>query len=136
MSALQGTARTVVAAQIQADNPDYVVCSYPAEPSQVTNKAPYVDVYTTNIRPENGERDLRHEVTIEVYVAQRGTAEAEAQVEDARDEVLLSLQRLLPFQWEGAERVVFQEAYTGYKITGWMPSTNEYRQIIQAEGSD
>lgn len=126
-------ARTVVADAIKTDNPTYVVDNYPSEPAQVTNKAPYVDVYTARITPNEG--GLRHEVEVHVYVAQRGTEAAESQLEDARDDVLISLQRILAYQWEAAERVTFQEQFSGYKITGWLSSLNEYARLVRAEGA-
>lgn len=128
------TAREQVAAQIKADNPTFAVDNYPNEPQQVTNKKPYVDVFTTRIAPEGGETLLRHDIEVHVYVAQRGTEAAERQLEDARDDVLLSLQRIEHYQWEQAERSIFLEQYAGYKITGWVTSQNVYRQTVTTEG--
>lgn len=129
------TGREIIAAQIRADNPDYVVCDYPKEPAQVQTGKPYVDVFATAISPADGELHLAHDLEVHCYAARTSGPDAESEVETIRDNVILSLQRLKDVGWTRAERVTFMDgAYVGYKITVAGTTPNVYKQTILKKG--
>lgn len=130
------TPRQELADQIRADQPDYVVCSYPKTPANVTKGHPFVDVWVTSITPIQDDARLAYELEVHCYASSTEGDAAEAEAEDVRDEVLLSIQRLTNYAWTRAERVNFgdQGEYVGYKITvvGGSP-VNVYAQKIREE---
>lgn len=131
------TPREQVGAQILADNPAYLVNTYPSEPEQVTARHPYVNVYCSSIAPAEDDRLLEHTLEVHVYASKVAGDAAEAEVETIRDQVLLSVQRLTDYKWTRAERVTFTPdaggSFVGYKITVLGGSHNEYAATIRNE---
>lgn len=129
---MSGTpARVQLAAQIVADHPAWVVRAYPWVPKQVPKGKAAVSVWRTDLEREGLE--LVHRLTINLYCARTTDELAEAEAEDALDELLLSIQRLGLASWGKAERMVFDKVLSGWQITGQVRSTDPYKTAIRNE---
>jgi len=129
------TARQTVAAAIKAST-GFTVSDYPQEPAQLRGAKPFVDVFATDIIPVEGDTQLEHRLEVHVYASRTAGPDAEDEVEDNRDAVLLALQRIPGLSWDRAERVMFMGGTAiGYKITATAVSENEYRKQILSEGT-
>lgn len=129
------TARQQVAAAIAAAT-GFTVSDYPREPAQLRGAKPFVDVFATDLAPVQEDTKLEHRLEIHVYASRTAGPDAEDELEDNRDAVLLALQRIPGLGWDRAERVIFMDgAAIGYKITATAISDNEYRKTILSEGT-
>lgn len=124
-------ARVLVADQIAADNPKITAYPWVYSPEQVAAGRPVVAVYRE--RMDRDGANVKHHLKLDVFVSRTDGAEAEAEAEDALDEVLLSLQRLGNCAWTEVQRVTFADAFTGYTITALMVSADPYKQAVLAE---
>jgi len=131
----QPTARQRIAALIERDNPNIKAYPWVFLPEQVTLGQPVASVYRSKLSNATQANVLRHDVTIDLYVALTDGLGAEAEAEDALDAVLLTLQRAAGVTWSEAERVNFGEDFAGYKITTSMVSKDQYLQAVLAENA-
>lgn len=127
------TARQQLAAKIELDNPSITAYPYIMQPENVTLGRPVASVYRSTLANATQSNVLRHDVTIDLFVALTDGAEAEAEAEDALDAVLLTLQRTPGVTWSEARRVNFGEAFAGYTITASQYSRDHYLQAVLAE---
>lgn len=126
------TVRAQVAAHIKADlTANYVVRDYPvASPDNISANKVHVSVYRTELSVT--AQALTHTLEIDVLVG--GTnGPAEDNLDDALDDVLLSLQRMDGVTATSAQRMVFGESFIGYKIAADVASTNVYRAAVIQE---
>jgi hypothetical protein len=129
------TPRQQLAAQIQADNPEWIVRDYPSEPKQVRKGKPYVSIWRASIVPA-ARQHLDHELTLHVYGSKVEDAAAENELDNILDGVLLSIER-----YEGARfiradrRNLVNETFAGFVITVNTYSPNVYRAAVLNERS-
>lgn len=126
-------ARQRIAALITQDHPHITAHPFVMLPEQVTLGNPVASVYRSTVAKSQRNNVLRHDVKIDLYVALTDGAGAEAEAEDALDDVLLTLQRAKGIEWTSAERVNFAEDFAGYTITCSMVSKDQYLQTVLAE---
>lgn len=129
------TARQRIAALIERDNPNITAHPHVMQPEQVTLGNPVASVYRSKLSNAAQSNVLRHDVTIDLYVALTDGPGAEAEAEDALDAVLLTIQRAAGVTWTEADRVNFGEEFAGYKITTSMVSKDQYLQTVLAENA-
>lgn len=125
-------ARVLVAKQVKADNERMSVHDWVYLPEQVTPGHPVVAVYRERMTRQG--QVLAHQLKLDVFVSLTDGALAEAEAEDALDDVLLSLQRIEGCTWSEVQRVTFASDFAGYTITATMHSTDVYKSAIAAEG--
>lgn len=127
------TARGQVAAQIAEDNPSFTVHDYPISvPDNLGAGRVVVSVFRESITPT--DLVLTHGLTVNIFV-QATTAAGENRLDDALDEVLLSIQRLDALNVTEAKRAVFEERMPGWQIAVEAYSQNIYRSAVQNERS-
>lgn len=132
MSGAEGQpARVVLAEQIRKDHERMHVCAWPYLPEQVTPGHPVVSVYREKMLRQGAV--LEHQVKLDIFVSLTDGDLAEAEAEDALDDVCLSLQRIAGLTWSEATRVTFADDFAGYTISGVMHSADIYKQEIAAE---
>lgn len=125
---------TQIATQISDDNPTFTVRDYGAPlPENLGAGAVLVQVYRITLAPHAQANVLTHTCRVELVVGSKDPAQAEASLEDALDEVLLSLQRMPGISWSTAERSVFNESMNGWTVTCSADSKNIYREHVLAE---
>lgn len=124
-------ARIQLAGQIATDHPGWVVQPFPWVPKQVARGSAAVSVWRTDL--ERDGLELVHKMTVNLYCAKTADAAAEAEAEDALDELLLSIQRLGLASWDKAERMVFDKVLSGWQITGQVRSADAYKTTIRVE---
>jgi hypothetical protein len=128
------TPRETLAAAILTDNPAWTVRAYPWTPRQVAKGDVAVCVWRASLAPRPGtDLELAHELTINVYLPKTDGDGAEAEGDEALDELLLTLQRIPGVAWSKAERTVFDNVISGWQITAAVNSKNYYRQAVLAE---
>lgn len=127
------TARDYVADQVEADNPDWAVDRFPAEPAQVKRGRPYVAIWRSDLNPGSNALELRHDITLHLYAAKDTGDRAEEELEGSLDAVLLSLQRLPLFTFTSASRTLFKSVFQGWEIKGHITRPNHYRSTIIQE---
>ena len=108
-----------------------MVQPFPWTPKQVAKGAPAVSVWRTDL--ERQGLNLVHRLTVNLYCSKTADAAAEAEAEDALDELLLSIQRLGPASWSKAERMVFDKVLSGWQVTCQLVSADSYRAAVLAE---
>ena len=129
------TARQHIAAQIEQDHDHITAHPYIMLPENVTLGKPVCSVYRSTLGNGSQANVLRHDVTIDVFVALTDGLEAEAEAEDALDAVLLTLQRIPGVTWSEAKRVNFGTDFAGYTISASKFSKDHYLQTVLAENS-
>lgn len=128
------SARTELAAKIQADQPTWLVRPWPDIPKQVAKDRPVVAVWLADLAPGTAKGiELLHNLTINLYLSRVADAAAEDEAEAALDKLLTSLQRLGKVHWTKAERMVFDNVISGFQVSATMGSTDTYRQAVLAE---
>lgn len=130
------TPRQQLAAQIQADNPAWLVHDFPTIPKQVRKGKPVVSVWRSDVAKE-GVQHLKHELTIHLYGAKVIGVEAENELDDHLDGLLLSLERYKGCQLVRAIRRNFaDDAFAGFEVTATVYSPNIYRSTVIQERSN
>lgn len=124
-------ARQLIAQQIKADHDRMLVCPWVYLPEQVTPGHPVVAVYRERMLRQGTV--LEHQLKLDLFISLTDGDEAEAEAEDALDDVLLSLQRIEGCTWSDVQRVTFGGDFAGYTVTASMHSTDIYKQTIAAE---
>lgn len=127
------TARQQLAARITLDNPTITAYPYIMTPENVVLGKPVASVYRSTLANATQSNVLRHDVTIDLFVALTDGEAAEAEAEDALDAVLLTLQRTPGVTWSDAKRVNFGESFAGYTISASKFSKDHYLQAVLAE---
>jgi len=130
------TAREQLAAKIMEDAPHITAYPWVMEPENVTKGKPVASVYRANLNNGPQANVLRHDLTIDLYVSLTDGPEAEAEAEDALDEVLLALQRMPGVTWTDAKRVSFGNpapVFAGYSISVSRVSKDHYLTTVLAE---
>lgn len=135
MSLPQGpTPREVLAQGILAAQPEWTVKDHPWKPRQVAKDQAAVAVWRTDLEVISN-LELRHVLAVNLYVSRTEGADAEAEADDALDALLLAIQGIPGLAWSRAERMVFDNVFTGWQITATGVSTNVYRQAVLAGSS-
>lgn len=120
------TARVILADQIKADNPEYVVKNYPA-PAPDNATKPHVFVYRTSLAPS--QNNLEHELEIAIFTGTTVlSSDSEERLGAVLDQVILSIERINGFLWTRADRVE-----DGYKVSVQVVSQNHYKNIVREE---
>jgi hypothetical protein len=127
------TARQQLAAKITLEHPEITAHPYIMQPENVTLGKPVASVYRATLENASQSNVLRHDVTIDLFVALTDGPEAEAEAEDALDKVLLTLQRTEGVTWTTAKRVNFGTDFAGYTISASKFSKDHYLQTVLAE---
>lgn len=120
--------RQTIANQIKSDNPTYKVKAEIASLPDNLNGCE-VRVFRTLLTPT--ALTLTHECNIEVLIGKPN----EDDLDEALDEVLLSLQRIPGITWSNASRKIFDDKYHGYEITVSATSANIYKTLIASKGA-
>jgi hypothetical protein len=129
------TPRQQLAAQIQTDNPTWIVKDYPDEPSQVRKGKPVVSIWRASIVPA-ARQHLDHELTLHVYGSKVQDAAAENELDNILDGILLSIERYEGARFIRAERRnLVDGAFAGFVITVNTYSPNVYRAAVLNERS-
>jgi hypothetical protein len=128
------TPREILAAAVLAAQPEWTVKDYPWKPKQVAKDQAAVAVWRSDLELVNA-LELRHTLTVNLYVSRTEGADAEAEADDALDAVLLAIQGVPGLAWSRAERQTFDNVFTGWQITASGTSTNVYRQEVLAGSS-
>lgn len=125
------TPRTTIKNAIKADNPAFIVDSYPNLPDHLGKGKVHVSVWRTDLKTYPQQPNaLEHSLNIQIAIPLTTGDTAEDAADEAIDAVLLSLQRIEHLSWSTAERVSFDEAFIGYKITASATSINPYRTAV------
>lgn len=128
------TPREDLAAQLAADNPDWTVLAYQFQPANVSPGKPIVTVWRGELAPGDSALTLNHKLTVFAFGSRTAGAEAEAEMDDILDGVLLSLERLSGWKFESARRGVFYEGtLSGWHIEASALSKNVYREVVMTE---
>jgi hypothetical protein len=129
------TPRQQLAAQIRADNPEWIVKDFPDEPSQVRKGKPFVSIWRTSIVPAERQH-LDHELTLHVYGSKVADAAAENELDNILDGVLLSVERYAGARFVRADRRNFvNDSFAGFVVTVNTYSPNVYRAAVLNERS-
>lgn len=126
-------ARVQLAGRIATDRPAWVVQPFPWVPKQVALGKPAVSVWRTDL--ERQGLALVHRLTINLYCAKTADAAAEAEAEDALDDLLVSIQRMDAATWSKAERTTFDKVISGWQVTAELRTTDHYRDTVLKERS-
>jgi hypothetical protein len=130
------TPRQQLAAQIKADNPEWIVRDYPDEPKQVRQGKPYVSVWRSEITPAQRQH-IDHELTLHVYGSKVQDAAAENELDEILDGVMLSIERYEGCRFTRASRRNFSnDAFAGFEIVVAVYSKNVYREAVLTERSN
>lgn len=125
-------ARQLVAAQVEAENAKITAYPYPYAPEQVAVGRPIVSVYRERMMRSGA--NVEHHLKLDIFVSLVDGEIAEAEAENALDEVLMALQRMGDrCYWTQVERVNFADAFTGYTVTAVMVSKDPYKSALAAE---
>lgn len=128
------TPREELTAQLEADNPGWTVLPYQYQPANVSLGNPFVTVFRGELNPGDRALTLNHKLTIFAFGARTSGAEAEAEMDDILDGVLLSLERLNGYKFDSARRGVFYEGtLSGWHIEASAVSKNVYRDVVMTE---
>lgn len=118
--------REMIGTQISTDNPTYFVKTELASaPDNLSGTR--VHVFRSGL--SKSASSLTHECTVEVMIGKLN----EDELDDALDNILLSLQRIEGLDWSAVNRRIFDEKYHGYEITCSANSANVYRSAILNE---
>jgi hypothetical protein len=128
------TPRETLAAAVLAAQPEWTVREYPWRPKQVAPGQAAVAVWRSDLEAAS-PLALRHVLTVNLYCSKTDGAAAEAEADDALDQLLLVIQATPGLEWSRAERHVFDNTFTGWQITASGVSTNVYRQAVLAGGA-
>ncbi len=127
------TPRQTLAEQITADNPAWTVLPYPSVPAQVARGKAVCSVWRGEVNPTTPRAGLTHAVTVNVYCSATGKS-AEDELDDFLDAVMLSIERVPGFKFEGATRQTFaNDTVAGWQIQLTATSENVYRTEILKE---
>lgn len=130
------TPRQQLAAQIRADNPEWIVKDYPDEPSQVRKGRPVVSIWRGSIVPA-ARQHLDHELTLHVYGSKVQDAAAENELDEILDAIMLSIERYEGARFIRAERRnLVDGAFAGFVVTVNTYSKNVYREAVLTERSN
>jgi hypothetical protein len=129
------TARQQLAAKIALENPEITAHPYIMQPEQVALGKPVASVYRSTLANQAQANVLRHDLTIDLFIALTDGEAAEAEAEDALDKVLLTLQRTAGVVWTDAKRVNFGTDFAGYTISASKFSKDHYLQTVLAENT-
>jgi hypothetical protein len=130
------TPRQQLAAQIADDHPDWIVADFPLVPSQVRRGKPVVSVWRSDVTPAPNRPLLAHELTLHVYGSKVQGVEAENELDDILDGVMLSIERYKGCIFTRATRRQFaDDAFSGFEILALAYSPNIYRAAVLQERS-
>lgn len=126
------THRQLIADQILADNPDFIVKAFPASaPTALGKGKAQISVFRESIKPN--QNSLESSLKIQVVCNAGYTIAAEDDLDAALDQVILSIERFPGVTWTEATRAVFDEKYFGYELTVTLSSPNVYKSIVREE---
>lgn len=128
------TPRQTLAAKLAEDNPSCKVLPYPFTPSNVEAGKPVISVWRGELNPGTARFTLTHSLQINAYGSRTKGAEAEDEMDDLLDGVLLTVARLEGWKFTNCKRATFNEgALSGWEITLTAESANVYRETVQKE---
>jgi hypothetical protein len=126
------THRQIIADQIKADNPDFIVKAFPASaPDNLGKGKAQVSVYRESLKPN--QNSLESSLAIEIMTNAGITIAAEDDLDSVLDQVILSIERIPGVLWTDAARTDFEDKYFGYKVTVTLSSPNVYKTIVREE---
>ena len=126
------THRQIIADQIKADNPDFIVKAFPVQaPDNLGKGKPQVIVYRESIKPN--QNSLESTLKVQVICNAGYTIAAEDELDAALDQVILSIERIGGVLWTEATRAEFDEKYFGYELAVTLSSPNVYKSIVREE---
>lgn len=127
------TVRQIVADQIKADNPEFIVKGFPTTAlDRIPAGKTSVQVYRDRLEPASNGTSLSHSLKIIVMVAKQGTEQAETDLEEALDLVLLSLERSRTVIYSSVDRDVVDDMHL-YVISAAASTTNHYKNLVREE---
>ena len=130
------TPRQVLAAQLEADNPDWKVFPFQYKPGNVVLGRPVVTVFRAEVVPNGKPQWLDHKLTVFAFGARTEGEKAEDEMDNILDAVCLSIERLSGYTLDSAKRAVFyNDTMSGWHIEVSMTSPNVYRTTILEEGN-
>jgi hypothetical protein len=128
------TPRQQLAAQVAADNSEWIVKPYPFEPKQVRAGKPVVSIWRGEISPASSRTMITHELTLHVYGSKVADEGAENELDNILDQIMLSIERYKGCAWSSAKRRNFvNDTFAGFEITATVTSANVYRSTIKEE---
>ena len=128
------TPREILAAAVAAAQASWTVKDYPWKPRQVAPGEAAVSVWRSDLELVSALA-VKHTLTVNLYVSKTEGAAAEAEADDALDQLLLVIQGTPGLEWTRAERHVFENVFSGWQITASGTSNNVYRQAVLAGGA-
>lgn len=125
-----------VAEHIAADNPTFILKSYPAALENVPTGKVAVHVYRTTLTKPT-DNVLGHALNILVVIPGTAfSAASETALEAALDDLLISLETFDGLQWSEAKRTTAEDMFpNAYEITATCSSVNVYRPSHQPPAS-
>lgn len=126
------THRQIIADQVKADSPDFIVKAFPASaPDNLGKGKAQVSVYRESIKPN--QNSLESSLTVEIMTNAGTTIAAEDELDTVLDQVIFSIERIPGVLWTDATRTNFDEKFFGYKVTVTLASPNVYKSIVRDE---
>lgn len=130
------TPRQQLAAQILADNSEWIVKPYPFEPKQVQKGKPVVSVYRPEISPAAQRTHLAHDLEVVLYASKVADEAAENELDELLDQLMLSLERYSGCHFTSAKRRnLVNNTFAGFVVSAQCISPNVYRETIIQERS-
>lgn len=126
------THRQIIADQIKADTPAFIVKPFPASaPDNLAKGKAQVSVYRQSIKPN--QNSLESSLTVEIMTNAGTAISFEDDLEAALDQVILSIERIPGVLWTEAVRTIFDEKFFGYQVTVSLSSPNVYKSLVREE---
>lgn len=110
--------RQEVADQLKADNPTFIVKTFPDRaPDNIPPGKVWVNVYRERFEVAANDGHITHFLKVSVAIPQTNSEDAEDELDAALDAVLLSIQRMPDVYWQTATRDILGGKYESYEIT-------------------
>ncbi len=127
------TVREQIADRIIEDNPAYWVTPHPRSiPENLGAGKVCVSVSREELTAPSANV-LTHRIRVELAIGGQYTANTEDLLDEALDNLLLSVQRLDGVRFVRAGRVAFDEKWPGYQVDLEADSNNVYRETVIQE---
>lgn len=126
------TPRELIAAQLRTDHQEFDVKAYPASvPANLGAGKVQVSIWTLTLTPNKIE--IGTDLTIEIVQKASLSDEGETQLMNNLNGVLLSVERVPGLVWTSAERIQYEDGYSGYKISLNCTTPNVYKNLVREE---
>ena len=122
---MAGTMRELIAEQIKADSPQYIVKAHPTTKPEV--EKPVVIVWRAALDNSPQTASIAQDIKVDLMVPGLPSEANENALEDLLHAVLVSINSVQGCNWTRAERQVFFDTQFGYQITVQANTNNIYK---------